>query len=117
MHRRASRPVQMQDQASTAMVDYNWNLQAHVVTVSGDAVQLSPLPVEEYATGAETLTLNPNHTPVQPVFAPATGTRMLAGFNIYHMPEGGEYSLLDYIEEPADFYLHENVDLDMVHAT
>ena len=97
-------------------LDYNWNLQAHVVTISGDAVQLSPLPVEEYASSDETLGVNPNHTPVQPVFAPSTGTRMLAGFNIYHMPEGGEYSLLDYVEEPADFYLHENVDLDMIHC-
>jgi hypothetical protein len=96
-------------------LDYNWNIQAHVVTISGDAMQLSPLPTESYTESGQ-LNLNANHSAVQPVFAPQSGTRMLAGFNIYHMPEGGEYSLLDYVEEPADQYLHEDVDLDMIHC-
>ena len=96
-------------------LDYNWNIQVHVVSLSGDALQLSALPTENNVSSGEMIA-SPNHTPVQPVFAPATGTRMLAGFNIYHMPEGGEYSLLDYVEDPSAEYLHENVDLDMIHC-
>jgi hypothetical protein len=93
-------------------LDYNWNIQAHVVSVSGDVTQLSPIAVDEYenAAGME-FTLNANYTPVQPVFAPTTGSRLLTGFNIYRSDDGMPYDLLDYVEDVGVYeYIDEDLD-------
>ncbi len=80
-------------------LDYNWNIQAHVLSVSGDVTQLSPVTVNSYenAEGLE-FTLNANHISVQPVFAPPSGTRFIIGFNIFRNEDGGPYGWLAYVE-------------------
>jgi hypothetical protein len=97
-------------------LDYNWNLQVHLQTVSGDNVQLGSLPQQETtATGA--LSTNVNHVALQPVFSHTTSTRILAGFNIYRNEDGGEYELLDFVADPAATeYLDESLTAGVMYC-
>jgi len=79
-------------------LDYNWNIQAHVQTVTGATMPLGKT-VEPYSNSAMTLALNPNHTSVNPVFGAASGSRELVGYNIYRSIEGAPYELIDYTTE------------------
>jgi hypothetical protein len=81
-------------------LDYNWNVQVHLQTVSGDKMQLGSLP-QQGNTSAGTISRNANYVPVNPVITHTTATRVLAGFNIYRVEEGGEYELLDFVADPA----------------
>jgi len=46
-----------------------------------------------------TLSTNPNHVSVNPVFASGNGSRELVGYNIYRSIAGGDYELIDYTTE------------------
>jgi hypothetical protein len=88
-------------------LDYNWNIAAHLVTVTGVTMPLSKV-VEPNTNIAGTLTSNPVITSVIHEFA-SSGTRELAGFNIYRSEDGSEYVMYDYTTEMT--YLDTDDDL------
>ena len=76
--------------------DYNWNIAAHLVTVTGISMPLSK-GVETYSNEGQTLSLNPAVVSVEQVFTTGTGSRDLMGFNVYRSIDGGGYMFLGYI--------------------
>ncbi len=78
-------------------LDYNWNVQAHVQTVTGVTMPMS-LVQEQYNNAPAVLKTNPNHVSVNPVFA-ASGSRELSGYNIYRSQNGADYELIDFTTE------------------
>jgi len=81
-------------------LDYNWNLQAHVQTVTGATMPLAVEPQNNAVPAGAILTVNPNHHAVNPVFAGSSnGSRELTGYNIYRNMDGGEYQLIDFTTE------------------
>ena len=77
-------------------LDYNWNIQGYVQTMTGATVQLGNLPqvANNVPTGA-TLSTAPGYVPGNPVFAGSSrGSRVLTGFNIYRSPLDGAEELI-----------------------
>jgi hypothetical protein len=89
-------------------LDYNWNIAAHLVTVTGVTMPLSKS-IESYDTPAVSFAANPAPDGVQREFATGNGSRDLTGYNIYRSEDGGEYVLLDYTTETT--YLDTDDDL------
>ena len=79
-------------------LDYNWNIAAHLVTVTGVTMPLAKS-VEPYGNTPATFTSNPTIVSVNQVFAPGNGSREFMGYNIYRSVEGGDYELLDFTPE------------------
>jgi hypothetical protein len=89
-------------------LDYNWNIAAHLVTVTGVTMPLSKS-IAPYDTPAVSFAANPSPDGVQREFATGDGSRDLTGYNIYRSEDGGEYVLLDYTTETT--YLDTDDDL------
>ena len=81
-------------------LDYNWNIQAHVVTVAGVTMPLGK-DVEPYSIPQVRHCVGePERQPVSnQVFAAGNGSRELVGYNIYRSKDGGDYELIDYTTE------------------
>ena len=89
-------------------LDYNWNIAAHLVTVTGVTMPLTKS-VEPSTNTGMTLTSNPTIVSVNHVFAADNGSRDLMGYNIYRSVDGGDYEMLDYTTEIM--YLDADADL------
>jgi hypothetical protein len=97
-------------------LDYNWNLNVHVQSVSGDVMQLGSLP-QNANTSTGMITRNANYVSLNPTITQTTGTRILAGFNIYRNEDGGEYELLDFVADPAaSEYLDESLTAGVMYC-
>jgi hypothetical protein len=79
-------------------LDFNWNVAAHLVTVTGVSMPLVKS-VTPITSSPVTFTSNPAIVSVNQAFAPGNGSRDLTGYNIYRSIEGGDYELLDYTTE------------------
>ena len=93
-------------------LDYNWNIQGYVQTMTGATAQLGSLPqVANNVPSGATLNTAPGYVPRNPVFAGSSnGSRVLSGFNVYRSPEGGAEELLatlpitelTYVDDASD---------------
>jgi hypothetical protein len=88
-------------------MDYNWNISTHVQTMAGVTMPLGKS-VEPYTNTGMTLTMNPNISGIQHVFAPESGSRELMGYNIYRSIEGADYVMIDF--SPVNTYLDEETE-------
>ena len=88
-------------------LDYNWNINTHVVTVAGVTMPLGKT-VEPIENNGMTLTANPNISGVQRVFNAGSASRELTGYNIYRSIDGSEYEMIDYTTETT--YLDSEAD-------
>jgi hypothetical protein len=79
-------------------LDFNWNIAAHLVTVSGVTMPLSKS-VEPYTNTASTFTSNPVIVSVNHEFSADNGSRDLVGYNIYRSENGSDYVMYDYTTE------------------
>ena len=79
-------------------LDYNWNIAAHLVTVTGVTMPLTKT-VEPNTNVAGTLTSNPYIVSVNHEFAADHGSRDLVGYNIYRKEDAGDYVMYDYTTE------------------
>ncbi len=90
-------------------LDYNWNIQAHIQTVTGVSMPLAMSQQEMAVPQGAILSVDPDHSSISPVFAGSSnGSRELSGYNIYRSVEGGEYELIDFTIETA----YTNCDLE-----
>jgi hypothetical protein len=76
-------------------LDFNWNIAAHLVTVTGVSMPLVKS-VTPITSTPVTFTSNPAIVSVNQAFAPGNGSRDLTGYNIYRSKDDGDYELLDY---------------------
>jgi hypothetical protein len=76
-------------------LDYNWNVQAHIQTVTGVTMPLG-MNVEPYSTPAATLSVDPSYSNVSAVFSAGNGSRELSGYNIYRSIDNADWELIDY---------------------
>lgn len=88
--------------------DYNWNIAAHLVTVTGVTMPLSKS-IAPYETPEVSFTVNPTPDQVVREFSAGNGSRDLTGYNIYRNAGGSGYVLLDYTTETT--YLDTDDDL------
>jgi hypothetical protein len=80
-------------------LDYNWNLQVHVQSVTGATMPLA-IATQDIVSQAGILSINPDYTNAGQVFAGnSNGSRELTGYNIYRSYEGGDYELIDFTAE------------------
>jgi hypothetical protein len=86
-------------------LDYNWNIQVHLQTLSGDNVSLGNIEQKSYEASGSIAATGNQSAPY--VFNANSGVRILTGFNIYRSEDGGDYALLDYKEDDG---VHEYVD-------
>ena len=87
---------------------FNWNIAAHLVTVTGVTMPLSKS-IAPYETPAVSFAANPSPDQVVREFSAGNGSRELTGYNIYRSEDGGEYMMLDYTTETT--YLDTDEDL------
>ena len=87
---------------------FNWNIAAHLVTVTGVTMPLSKS-IAPYETPAVSFAANPSPDQVVREFSAGNGSRELTGYNIYRNADGGEYMMLDYTTETT--YLDTDDDL------
>jgi hypothetical protein len=81
-------------------LDFNWNIQAHVMTVAGTTVPLSKASEPYHNASGLSFVSNPNPAQTNQVFATTgSGTRELTGYNIYRSKEGNPYELIDFTTE------------------
>jgi len=83
-----------------ADLDYNWNIAAHLVTVSGVKMPLGKS-VASYDNTGMTMMSNPSVSGVTRVFTAGDASRDLMGFNVYRSIDGGEYMMIDYTTETS----------------
>ena len=91
---------------------FNWNIAAHLVTVTGVTMPLSKS-IAPYETPAVSFAANPSPDQVVREFSAGNGSRELTGYNIYRNADGGEYMMLDYTTETT--YL--DTDDDLISGT
>jgi hypothetical protein len=80
-------------------LNYNWNIAAHVMTVSGATMPLSKTTEPYHNADGMSFVSNPNAVQTNQVFAAGNGSRELTGYNIYRSTEGGEYEMIDFTTE------------------
>jgi len=89
-------------------LNYNWNIQAHLMSVAGVSMPVSKTTQPNHNAGGLSFVTNPNPIHSNQAFAPeSNGSRELAGYNIYRNENGGEFTLIDFTTEvtyidPAD---------------
>ena len=88
-------------------LDYNWNIAAHLVTVTGVTMPLTKS-VEPSTNNGMTFTSNPTIVSVNHEFNADNGSRDLMGYNIYRSVDGSDYEMLDYTTEVM--YLDDDAD-------
>ena len=90
-------------------LDYNWNIQAYVETMSGATMPIG-MEVESHSAPAGQLTQAPNYVADNAVFSPESGSRLLSGYNVWRNFEGGEYELIDFTTDVSylDVYPYES---------
>jgi hypothetical protein len=80
-------------------LDYNWNIAAHLVTVTGVTMPLGVTPQESTTNQGQAFASNPNPDNQAHVLAVGNNSRDLMGFNVYRSVDGSDYELLDYTTE------------------
>jgi len=78
-------------------LDYNWNIAAHVMTVTGVTMPLGKS-VEPNQNGNVTLS-SQTIANVHRVFTAGDASRELTGYNIYRSIDGAPYEMIDYTTE------------------
>jgi hypothetical protein len=80
-------------------LDYNWNIQVHVQSVTGATMPLA-VATQDLVSPQGILSLDPNYTNAgQTINTVSNGSRELSGYNIYRKYEDGEYELIDFTAE------------------
>jgi hypothetical protein len=77
-------------------LDYNWNIQAHLMTVAGATMPLGKTTEPYHNQSGLSFVTNPNPVQTHQVFAMGNASRELSGYNIYRNENGGEYALIDF---------------------
>jgi len=80
-------------------LDVNWNIAAHLVTVTGVTMPLGVTPEPTTANPGQTFAINSVATSGNRVLNTGNGSRDLMGYNIYRSIDGSEYELLDFTTE------------------
>jgi lysyl endopeptidase len=80
-------------------LDFNWNIAAHLVTVTGATMPLGKSVSPYTNASGMTFALNPVIVSTSKVFSPGNGSRDLMGYNIYRSIDGAQYEMIDYTTE------------------
>ncbi len=81
-------------------LDYNWNIQAHIQTVTGVSMPLAMSQQEMAVPQGAILSVDPDHSSISPVFAGSSnGSREMVGYNVYRSISGDEFELIDFTSE------------------
>jgi hypothetical protein len=80
-------------------LDYNWMIQAYVVSVDGAVMPLG-IPVEKPEGNASlTPQVSVNAVATHPVLHSTNASRAVSGYNIWRNENGGEYGIIDFSPE------------------
>lgn len=97
-------------------LDYNWNIQAHLVAESGETTVLNPASPETMESQG-VIASNPVHQTSAPVFTPPGNTRGLEGYNIYRKKGNGSYSWYDFVAgDTLTKYIDKELEPGVIHC-
>ena len=91
-------------------LDYNWNIQAHLILEPGERSTLSLLPPEQHKAKGE-IRENPKPLAKTTIFNPPAPDRSVLGYNIYRLVGYGSFHWYDHIEgDTVTEYLDKNLE-------